>query len=345
MPNLVDNWTVDRSPGQGKTLIVGGVRTPIGGLVGVGGTGTPPVTGPTLFTLPAAGTVIPPSTGTGSRASYFPTFAAAVAFDGQTALYGWPAGTDSPNFAMAAFVNFGINSIVGYTPNPLQGSLYGQNANSPPSYSYFNTFPSPLGGLYMNTFYSGAFDTGAITWPSDGTTNAGWVQLFMSFKANAVSSKDWAQVVINDTVLFNGYVAQSEGAYTIGYSHPTIASVVKQYIGGDGGNESGTMTDGFKGGVSELWIAQSKFVDWSIKANRDRFRVSDALPIGSAFKVYAPCDIGTAGQKPFGYKPTLYLSGGPSSFVYNRANANAKLSVLTANLSTGLILVDDPPTS
>lgn len=343
MPNLVDNWTVDRSPGQGKTLLVSGSRVGIGGLVGIGqpsggGSSTPPTGFPIL---PAAGTVLPPP-GSSARAAFFALFKDATGFDGKTALYGWPAGTDATSIAISAWINYGVNNIVGYTPNPLQGVLYGANFISGVSPVYVDIGPGGNNSgaiIGASTFWSSNIAQAPIvTWPT-GIVGSHWVHYMFSFQSGY--NHDRYLIYLNDTLYMDLYASQSSGGYKLSFGTSVSGPTVEQYIGGDGGSESGSMTDGFYGGVAELWVAQGRFVDWNAKANRYLFHTSDQL---SPTPSFAPVSLGNAGQAPFGYRPTLYLTGGPPNFIYNRANSLAQLSTLAAGVGAGLKSVDDVPT-
>ena len=358
---LADGWFADRNPGTGKKLInpsgatgTVGVSGVIGlGQPGSGGSSTPPAG---YVALPEPGDVIPTS---GDRSDFFLVFKSAVGFDGQTALYGWSAGTDSKTFSLSAWIDYGVTNVVGWTPDARQGALYGANYFSAPL-SYFtlyslgqdsngNISSGPTqGAILPNTFYSqdnaGLGVVPMIQFSTDSTTNKGWAHLMVSYQVWAQNQKDRCQIYLNDTAVFDGYLTSSTAgaAYNLSFSHATSGPTVEQYIGGRGGGEDNTMTDGWKGAITELWVAQGHFVNWALEANRYKFQVSDGLTAGSVLKVWAPCDIGGSGGRPFGYVPTLYLTGGSSLFPNNRASGS-RLSTLTANLSPGLFDVDDPP--
>ena len=343
--NLYDAWFVDRARGDGKVVYAtpGNSATAVGisGLTAAGVAVLPYV--PAVPNLPAAGSTIS-AVGQSDRSTFFLAYKAAVGFDGRTALYGWPAGTDSSKFSSSVWLNFGVSNIVGFTPNPKQGALYGANWSSgvaTPSY-FAQAFSNNAGtqSIVSSTFE--IFNNQAVSpWPSDGTTNAGWVHLMFSFETNYNTNKDRTLIYANDTLICDTLTTQGNliGAYNLSFGEATVANVVQQYIGGDGGSEGSTMTDGLYCAVTELWVAQGKFIDWNSQANRNLFHVTDLLKSN-----YAPCSLGTTGSSPFGYRPTLYLTGNPTDFVYNRAGGMAQLSVLKATGSNGLILVDDPPT-
>jgi hypothetical protein len=73
--------------------------------------------------------------------------------------------------------------------------------------------------------------------------------------------------------------------------------------------------DGLYGAVTELWIAQGQYIDWSNSANRNKFHTTDILG-----NVFVPTNIGAHGETPTGTKPTMYFTGGPDQFVVNRVN-------------------------
>jgi hypothetical protein len=73
--------------------------------------------------------------------------------------------------------------------------------------------------------------------------------------------------------------------------------------------------DGLWGAVTELWIAEGQYIDWSNSANRNKFHTTDILG-----NVFVPTDLGAHGQTPTGTKPTMYFTGDPTKFIINRVN-------------------------
>jgi hypothetical protein len=95
--------------------------------------------------------------------------------------------------------------------------------------------------------------------------------------------------------------------------------------------------EGFRGGVTELWIAPGQFIDWSVAANRYKFHNSDTgVGNPSSASIWAPCDIGSTGKTPTGTKPLIYLTGKNLDFNKNRAKNGAALT-LYRNSSGGLV--------
>jgi hypothetical protein len=94
---------------------------------------------------------------------------------------------------------------------------------------------------------------------------------------------------------------------------------------------------GFRGGVTELWIAPGQFIDWSVAANRYKFHNSDTgVGNPSSASIWAPCDIGSTGKTPTGTRPLIYLTGKNLDFNKNRAK-NGTVLQLYRNSSGGLV--------
>jgi hypothetical protein len=356
MPKLIDAWRLDRAPGAGKVVYAtaGDATTAVGisGLTVTGHTGAVPAsTAPTYISLPEAGSVIPP-TGSSDRASYLVGLNAAVGFDGSTCLTNIPSGTDATSIALSCWINYGITDIVGWTPNPLQGAIYETNFQnlvlSPPRSAFAilpNSATTPI--IWGSDFYITATPSGTIAWPADTPTSTGWVHVMFSYQVTATT--DHCILYLNDTLVYDSSISQASGTtYDLSFSHggspatlDDAGAAVTKFLFGDNGNEyhTTTQTDFFKGAVAEFWLKEGKFIDWNQPANRNKFQITDGF---GAFETWAPCDLGTAGTKPGFGAPTVYLSGGSSTFPYNRAKKLAKLTVVTSNLSPGLFDVIAP---
>ena len=333
MPNLIDNETVDRFPGQGKTLLIGGIRTPVGGLAGLGqpsggGSSTPPAG---YATLMPAGSVLPPP-GSSARAQFFVAFKAAVGFDGKSVLGPFPTHADSPSWAMSMWLNYGITNVVGFHPTPLvNGPIVGLDG------SVFDTIWSSNTGAAGTTGFLFNVKTGSpqpaapfmsFSWPStDIGIGGGWQHLMVSAKLFTGTAGDIfcnLMVYLGDTPIYNS--SFDTGALVTSFSFSSVLS----YIGDSVSPSSGT---GLYAAVTEFWEAPGHFVDWSNPNNRNRFHTSDG------FNTYAPVNLGSTGALALGFKPRTYLSGPPSLFVNNRANGGA---ALTLN-GDALVLIDDVP--
>jgi hypothetical protein len=73
--------------------------------------------------------------------------------------------------------------------------------------------------------------------------------------------------------------------------------------------------DGLLGAVTEVWIDEKTYIDWSNSANRAKFHTTDILG-----NVFVPTDLGAHGQTPTGTRPTMYYTGNPTKFTTNRVN-------------------------
>lgn len=95
--------------------------------------------------------------------------------------------------------------------------------------------------------------------------------------------------------------------------------------------------EGYRGGVTELWIAPGQFIDWSVAANRYKFHNSDTGVTDPAdAQLWGPCDIGKDGKTPTGTKPLIYLTGRATDFSFNRAKNGQQLQ-LFRNSGGGLV--------
>ena len=354
MPNILDAWMADRARGAGK-VVYATAATPstavgIGGLIGAG-TSSPPA-GPAAPVLMPAGTLIPP-VGSAERAQFFLAFNEAVGFDGNTALHGWAATPSSKSFSMFLFVNYGVMNIVGFTPNPNQGYFYEADYQLFPD----DTFPSvavfagtsgtnPPSGLLVGTSSGGGpSSTPSLTWPEDLGLSTGWIPVMFSMKITGPSSGH-AQIYAAETALFDGATTTNDGTSPFSFARDVDDSGnFMKWIGGNGlsspDSPSYVNNNGAVVAMTQLVVYEGHYIDWSNPATRHSFFTYDPFDL---VPVYAPVDIGKNGAKAIGRRPTIYLTGGPTDFLYNRAQGNLKLTQYTANLSNGLISIDDPPT-
>lgn len=149
---------------------------------------------------------------------------------------------------------------------------------------------------------------------------------------------------INDTKIFDitsqDGVAYATGAIFLGkyaFSNTVGQGAALCYFGNRFDAQTG-LSGGLYAAVAEIWEAPGHFVDWSVEANRYKFHASDA-GWGLANVTYVPVDIGPTGARPGFGTPRLYLSGGPSQFVKNRAAGGAALTVN----GDALVAIDDAP--
>jgi hypothetical protein len=85
------------------------------------------------------------------------------------------------------------------------------------------------------------------------------------------------------------------------------------FSNGSGGLSAFPEGDGMWGAVTEVWIAQGQYVDWTNSANRNKFHSTDILG-----NVFLPVDLGANGALPTGTRPTMYFTGMPDKFIINR---------------------------
>lgn len=346
LPSLTSAWFADRAPGAGKLLIVNGVTTGVNGVValgqpGSGGSSTPPTSYPPA--LPAPGSVIPPP-GSSDRSGYLIVFAASTGFNGSSQL-SIPTHTDAKTWSFSVWLNYGVDNTLGFVPDFNLGSIIIPANGATATYagtSAFELDPSLSGdsgprvlGLVNSTHNS-------VTYPADGTTGRGFFHLMASAKVSGSDSgtiTERVQCYINDSEVFDTTqsVAGSGGSKLVTYpfSATGLGGTANMGIGGVNGPDVGT--DVYVA-MNELWEAPGQYIDWSVRANRYKFHISDGFA-GSAFQTFAPCSLGPTGALPTGTKPRLYLSGGPINFIKNRANAGATLTLL----GSALVLVDDVP--
>lgn len=165
-----------------------------------------------------------------------------------------------------------------------------------------------------------------------------WVHVMISYKS---STKNFIMYmndssIVNETVTQADDVTISSGVSTITLPDPwalpfdradyTDADSLQQVwaICGRAGFPPGfsTLPDmsgdpgatGLIVNMVELWFAKDVFLDWSVAGNRNKFHVKDG---GST--IWAPCSVGANGSLPTGSAPSIYCSGGTSSFFINRA--------------------------
>ena len=344
MPNLVDNWTVDRSPGQGKTLLVSGSRVGIGGLTGIGqpsggGSSTPPSGYAPL--MPAGMTLPPP--GSSEREQFFLAFKAASGFDGNTYLSGVPSTTDSTKWSLSTWLNLSVKSVVGFNPSPLANvqSFIGAGSDEVDS-NYFGNgtayvkFGNGNGGNGPAPQGTG-FDTfgpDTFIYPLDYIGGEGWFHLMVSIQVgggfkNGVGFASQSTIIyINDIPVVN-----QSGTVAAG-----LNVLYKFKFSGTSGGVGGVGVGGnLFGAATEWWEAPGQFINWNDRATRYMFHTSDDA-WGPSRVTYAPVNIGSNGAKPTGTKPRLYLSGAPPLFPLNRAGG----ATLTVN-GDALVLIDDLP--
>lgn len=167
---------------------------------------------------------------------------------------------------------------------------------------------------------------------------------------DAFISADFSTSITNEPCLFPFGPTTGNG----GASFPRIADGAVQNVdpeipgsnvwqiggrqtdfGAEWGRGSNNLTvfpegDGLYGAVTELWIAEGQYVDWSNSANRNKFHTTDILG-----NVFVPTDIGAHGETPTGTRPTMYFTGDPTKFVINRVNgATASVYKGTTNSLT-----------
>jgi hypothetical protein len=380
MVNLLDNWTLDRSPGIGKAIdSTGSSGVPnanVGGIIGLGVPSIVPSVPATYAPLPEPGTTIP-APGNPNRSGFFLAFKEAVGFDGKTSLYGLPLPTNATSFSLSTWVNFG-DLAVGYPSNPGQGLLFGTplsigygagigNAlfvEPGDAFSSENSGPQFVANqnndnMYWDIFSSGNTSQGqvgtTITYPGNSTTNAGWFHLMMSIRVKSATSID-ASIWVNDTLcLQSNFLLDTLTAGNV--YNPNFASSTAQFtngggnieevnIGGPGINYIGGQYGSRPSGGDGLKGAVTEYwARWGSyidwSVQANRYKFHVTDGNGS-FQTWAPCNLGSTGAAPGFGVPTVYLSGGSSLFFKNRATGGAALGVYAGGF--GLFDVDDPPT-
>lgn len=361
MVSFAKAWFADRSPGLGKRLLVNSATVGVNGIVAVGqptsggGASTIPASFPAL---PEPGSAIPPPGAAADRAPYFLVFAGATGFDGYTTLSGWKSGTATGSaVSLSCWINLATNAVLPSVPQvgPLFTQLSGANTSLATLYpgsglagtvacaqidlesGIVNTTTGPYaGGQDGNSFTTG------YTYPNR-TTSSNWTHLMFAQRLRWTQGSgpvygytEKVVIAANDTVLVNS-THSNANLHGPGYiDFANLADPNNRNIGGFG--TTAPAGAGLIAGLAEYWLATS-FIDWSLASNRAKFHVTDGI---GAFQSWAPCDLGPAGRRP-GITPLLYLSGAPSVFVHNRADAGATLTT-NAPVGHGLFLVDDPPT-
>lgn len=359
MTGLTDNWTVDRSPGGGKTVYAtpgdATTETPINPVTGVGGSdpdiGVPEDPGlwPALI---EPGEALPPP-GHPDRPGKLIVFRRATGFNGNSWLSGIPAVADSSSWSFSGWFNFGVDNVVGFTPSTTPvGMGIGQFAIGDNDYAgagtwYLNTGrdPSPLGPYFV----AGGADvplTASVTYPSDVLLGLGWFHLMIAVKSSGSyaapnNNQRIRQIIyIGDTGLVNDSVTYSEASGVALFNTAPFSMCedvgIAEFI--NFGRSFYEAPVNLYAACTEIWEAPGQFVDWSVQANREKFHTSDS-GWGVASTTYAPVDLGRSGARPTGRRPRLYLSGGPSIFRRNRARGGTLLT-LTGD---ALVAVDDPP--
>jgi hypothetical protein len=380
MSSLLDNWTLDRSPGIGKAIYSGGVGSApdanVRRLVGVGGTGTTPVPFPVL---PEPGSIIPPPSSS-ARAGFFGAFKHATGFDGQTFLSDWTAGTTSGlSYSLSAWVDVSVQAL-----SPLTGvldtlminysgmtyplsAMYPGAGSSPfnalpvqialggdtgfngtvgsPGHSAFGDPIIPGPALYGNNNAGSGTSvyTRALTYPNHTLGSDNWLHLMFAYRMKFAQSGSSKFITERALCVVNDSTL-FDVTFTGGGGEFVDGfidfSAVDATVAGIGSSTLSTSGGGLVAGVAEYLFWANKFVDWTLQSNRYKTHVSDGFA-GSAFQTWAPCDVGPTGARPGFGTPMVYCSGGPSSFPLNRATG--KMLTVNTGISGGLFAVDDPP--
>ena len=253
-----------------------------------------------------------------------------------------------PGMAHGDRVNNALNGYVDYaTRGSFSFDGLGYGPISGPALQFQSGGSGALlsNGIRAANTYNGVIDN--INYPGDGSAGGGWVHLMYACQINPSTGEGTTVLVINDTILTSINIAApssplrfsiADGSHLVGAISVDTKNSVGANVDYDGAGATTPQNRfGLYAAVAEMWVAPNRFIDWRVEANRYKFHASDA-GWGLANVTYVPVDIGSNGARPFGFLPLLYLTGGPSQFVFNRANR----STLTVN-GHALVAIDDPP--
>ncbi len=363
--NLVDGWFCDRSPGSNSGALARFGTSSTSGIVGVGVSSIPA----SLPVLPAAGDTIPgagafsPISGM-TRQQINLSLSEAVGFTGATMLYGWTPPADAISWSMSLWVNYGVSNTSLFIPDRTLGCFYASNngTGDPAGDQLIQFIPSlvdvgdgasPGPALQVDTSdpVNAPFVSTDFSFPSDRSSNSGWIHLMASLKLSTNSVL--MQLYADDTQIINQAVAG--GPFTGGkwrFSTAAFSDANGLHTNGIGNyqvlsTDPGTATDQTANGVNgkglycamaECWMSEGQYIDWSKPSNRAKFHISS-----NDGQNYAPCNLGRFGQLPTGTKPTVYLRGGPSLFTTNRATGTATSAGSLLTLIGSLTSISDPP--
>lgn len=361
MATLTNAWFADHAPGKGRTILVAEGTAGVTNIVGHGNGWVPYTLAPPGDTIPVDGSTSP--VGGMTFAQIMGVFENATGFDGYEYLSGMPAHTNSKNLSLSCWVDCGVTTVPGWVPAPNQGALL-------EGYSSADSSGAARYGVYLNitqdppTFslawngpttvvQGGSYNGGDVTYPGDGTTNAGWVHLMVAIQVNADGSAVRSVIYVNDTEIVDSSNTAAAGTFTalpLSENTPQTTSAAKIVVKNIGGRQnpgsdpnkapyqtSPDSGEGLSAALAEFALYEGQFIDWAIAANRAKFHVTSL-----ALNYYAPCDIGTKGQTPTGTKASVYLRGGPAQFILNAAAGNSALTKNVVGIHD-LLAVDDPP--
>ena len=266
LKSRTDAWFADRAPGIGKAVFAtpgsAASNVPIGGIIGIGNSTTPP---PSYPFLPEAGAVMPEIGNTAARVALKAALRHVAAFPGTAMMRNIRKPANSKVFSGSAWVNFGRDIQVGFNPTPAQGMIFINNANggldAGSGLAEMNFSPSGFA-----TAGGGAWGASAAQFPfmapqsvPDETAlqnlypsslasdiyNQGWVHIMASFQAqNLIEApgsestfigQGIATLVINNTVFFSGDIfLKTDGSG--GGSSPSVFNLEYNLSDADAGD-------------------------------------------------------------------------------------------------------------
>lgn len=349
MPNLTDAWFADRVVGSGGKLIYvdrgdypgplapgDPILAPVGGPVG--GPDDGPLPGPASPPTPSPKAPDPPWDPPPDPKWYTDLFNG-VGFDGSTFIRSLPhPSLHSQGFTLSCWLSFNpLLDPTDFTPSLTQGILFQTKLDAPDGYA---VAVAP-GFIFVDGYDVGDASTGGPGGPSAIATGAAfpshWAHFMCSAKiigqdvlnpAPSFSALSFVrfQVYVNDTAYLDTILQTADhfdatyldmsgtddslggGAYD--------ANNIGDHYNTSSGSPTYPTTGGIKCGMTEFWLDWGNTLDWSIKANRELFHITD----GSRF---IPRNLGKTGSRPLDRTPTIYMTGDKDDFPYNRAAGNA----------------------
>lgn len=152
-----------------------------------------------------------------------------------------------------------------------------------------NEFRITLNGTSLGPFN--------ITSASVYTASSSWLHLLASWDTNFSASNKLAHLYVNGASDLGSATDGGANAFSV------------YYASGDFGVGASTVGGGlFDGCMAEVYFAINQYLDFSVQANREKFR----SPAGK------PVSLGADGSLPTGVAPTVFLNNAFGSFQTNK---------------------------
>lgn len=128
------------------------------------------------------------------------------------------------------------------------------------------------------------------------TSSTGWVHVLASWNTNFSAGNKLRQLYLNDVSNVTT-VADAAAAFNVDYTQTNhaVGSMVNT-------------TQKLNADLADVWFAPGQYIDFSVQANRRKFRNGFGKP------VY----LGTNGELPTGTAPRIFLQGPASAFAMNK---------------------------